>query len=190
MYTTSDLKKGLIIDFDGGPCIVDSVSMSTPSARGANCIFKVRLRNLKSKQKLDKSFRSGETFGVPDFERRPIQFLYADNTGHHFMDTESYDQFALQKEDIDWEMNFLVEELEGVKALTYNEQVIAIELPPTVTLEITETPPAVRGNSATARTKNATLETGHVIQVPEHISQGENVNVDTRSGDFLGRAGK
>ncbi len=83
---------------------------------------------------------------------------------------------------------FLKDELEGIMCLIYNEEVIGLQLPTTVTLEITETPPAIKGASATARTKPATLETGHVVQVPEHISTGDNVNVDTRTGEFLGRA--
>ncbi|MCB9833900.1 MAG: elongation factor P [Planctomycetes bacterium] len=187
MYTTSDLKKGLIIDFEGAPHLVESLSVSTPQARGGATIYKVRLRNLKTKIKTDKSFRGGETFGQPDFQKRPVQFLYRDQDTFHFMDAQSYDQFAFEREDIDWECNFLKEEM-SLFSYVYNEQVIGLDLPPVVELEITETAPAVRGNSATARTKPATLETGHVIQVPEHISQGILARVDTSTGEFLGKA--
>lgn len=190
MYTTSDLKKGLILDFEGAPHVVESLSVSTPQARGASTIHKVRLRNLKTKQKTDKSFRGGDTFGVPDFEKRPIQFLYKDQEAYNFMDKASYDQFAFQAEDVEWESKFLIEDLDGIVALVYNEEIIGLELPPQVVLEITETNPAVKGNSATARSKPATLETGHVVQVPEHISQGEGALVDTRTGEYLGRAQK
>ena len=100
----------------------------------------------------------------------------------------SQDRFSAA--DIEWEARFLKDELEGIKSLVYNEEVIALEMPVTVDLEITETNPAVKGNSATNRTKPAVLETGHSVQVPEHIAQGEIVTVDTRSGDFLGRAKK
>ena len=188
MYTTSDLKKGLIIEFDDAPHMVEKLEVSTPQARGGATIHKVRLRNLKTKGKVDKSFRGGETFGQPDFEKRAVQFLYRDQDKFHFMDAQTFDQFEFELEDIEWEAKFLKDEMEGIKSFVYNDQVIGLEIPPVVELEITETMPAVRGNSATARTKAATLETGHVIQVPEHIAQGVMVKVDTSTGDFLGKA--
>ncbi len=187
MYTTSDLKKGLIIDFEGAPHLVETLSVSSPQARGGATIYKVRLRNLKTRLKTDKSFRGGDTFAQPDFEKRSVQFLYRDQDSFHFMDAKSFDQFSFEREDIEWESLFLKEEME-LKCFVYNEEVIGLELPPVVELEITETDPAVRGNSATARTKPATLETGHVIQVPEHISTGTVARVDTATGEFLGKA--
>ncbi|MEZ6195625.1 MAG: elongation factor P [Planctomycetota bacterium] len=189
MYSTSDLKKGLIIEFEDAPCLVESHQSSDPRARNATVIHKVRLRNLKTNQKLDKSFRSGELFKVPDFQKRKVQYLYQDSTGYHFMDAESYDQFHLPADQLEWESKFLAENMD-VTALVYRDEPIALELPPTVVLEITETIPAVKGNSARARNKPATLTTGFVVQVPEHIAQGESVSVDTRTGEFLGRSSK
>ncbi|MHC4550941.1 MAG: elongation factor P [Planctomycetota bacterium] len=188
MYATSDLKRGLVVEIDGVPHLVESVTVSTPSARGASTIHRVRLRNLKTKQKMDRSFRGGETFGAPDVERRPVQLLYRDAQAFHFMDQESYEQFALDGADLAWETNFLVDEMEDLTALMHDGAPLALELPNNVVLKITETSPSVRGNSATGRTKPATLETGFVVQVPEHIEQGTRVSVDTRSGEFLGRA--
>lgn len=190
MYTTSDLKRGLIVELDGAPHIVESVSVSTPSARGASTIHKTRLRNLKTKQKVDRSFRGGDTFGVPDVERRKVQYLYREPDAFHFMDQDSYEQFHLQAEELEWESKFLVEEMEDITALYYNGHPLALELPNNVALEITETSPAVKGNSATGRTKPATLQTGHVVQVPEHITTGTVVSVDTRTGDFVGRVSR
>ena len=189
MYSTSDLKRGLIIDFEDAPCIVESYQASDPKARGATVIHKVRLRNLKTKQKLDKSFRSGDNFKVPDFSREKVQYLYSDGESLHFMDLTSFEQFFLSAEDLEWESKFLVEEME-VLALVYKDVPIALELPPTVALTITQTNPAVKGNSATSRTKPVELETGHSVNVPEHIGEGERLNIDTRTGDFLGRASK
>lgn len=168
--------------------MVEKLTVSSPQARGGATIYKVRLRNLKTKQKTDKSFRGGETFGVPDFDKRAISFLYKDQDAYHFMDSENYEQFSLQAEDLEWEINFLKEEMEGLKSMVYNEEIIGMELPQVVELEITECAPSVKGNSATARQKPATLETGHVVQVPEHVSQGHIARVDTRTGEFLGRA--
>jgi len=187
MYTTSDLKRGLVVEIDGAPCVVESVQISTPTARGGNTIHRVRLRNLATKQKVDKSFRGGETVSPADVERHPVQFLYRDPDSYHFMDQDSYEQFPLSLEDLEWEKNFLVEEMEGLVALYFNEAPMALELPNNVVLTITETTPAVKGNSATGRTKPATLETGHVIQIPEHIAEGTRVSVDTRTGEFISR---
>ncbi len=188
MYTTSDLKRGLIIETDGGPHLVEGVTANAPTARGASMIYKVRMRNLRTKVKVDKVYRGGETFGIPDVDRRPVQFLYSDATAYHFMDQKTYEQFALQASDLEWERQFLVDDMEGIVAFYYNEAPLALELPNSVPLEITETAPAVKGNSATGRTKPATLETGLVVQVPEHITQGTRVLVDTRTGEFGGRA--
>jgi elongation factor P len=188
MYSASDLKRGVIIELDGAPYAVETVHVVSPSARGANTMYKVRLRNLKTKQKRDESYRGGDTFAEPDFEKRPCQLLYRDATGLHFMDAESYEQFAFQPEDLEWELNFLKDEMEGIQALFYNEEVIGLELPNTVVLTVADTPPAIKGSSATARTKPATLETGHTVTVPEYIESGESLTIDTRTGESLGRA--
>ena len=188
MYSTSDLKKGLIIEYDDAPQLIETLTVASPQARGGATIYKVRLRNLKTKQKIDKSFRSGDTFGMPDFEKRPVQYLYKAGTSYHFMDTSSYDQFEFEAEDLEWEVKFLKDEMDGIMSFVYNDEVIGLELPATVELEITQCDPSVKGNSATSRNKSATLETGHVVSVPEYISQGEIAKVDTRSGEFLGRA--
>jgi len=188
MYTTSDLKKGLLIEMDGAPYVIENVHVSSPSARGANTIHKVRLRNLKTRQKLDKSFRGGDTFAEPDFEKRACQLLYRDSHGIHFMDQESFEQFTFQEADLEWELKFLKDEMEGILALVYNGEVIGLELPTSVALQITDTQPGIKGSSATARTKPATLETGLVVNVPEFIETGETLHIDTRTGESLGRA--
>ena len=188
MYSTSDLEKGLILDYDGAPHVVEATSVSWPSARGGNTIHRVKMRNLKTGQRIDKSFRSGEMFAVPDVDKKPVQFLYAATGSSHFMDLEGYEQFELRDDEIEWERNFLVEGLEGMRAIFYNGSPIALELPNKVALDVTETAPGVKGNSATGRTKPATLETGFVLQLPEHIEQGVKITVDTRTGEFLGRA--
>ncbi|MHC5065994.1 MAG: elongation factor P [Planctomycetota bacterium] len=188
MYSTSDLKRGLIIEIDAAPYLVESVQVSSPTARGGNTIHKARLRNLISKQISDRSFRGGDTFAVPDVDRRPTQYMYSDPEAFHFMDAESYEQFSISKTDLEWESKFLIEGIEDLRAVYYNGAPIGLELPNTIDLEVSETSPAVKGNSATGRTKPATLETGHVVQMPEHIDQGTKVSVDTRTGEYLGRA--
>ena len=187
MYSASDLKRGVIIEFEGAPHLVEGVQISVPTARGGTTVHRTRLRNLKTGQKVDHSFRGGDMATPADVDRRAVQYLYRDPQTFHFMDAESYEQFALDKADLEWETHFLVDDMEGITALFYNEAPLGIELPNHVTLAITETTPAVKGNSATGRTKPATLETGHVIQVPEHVVEGTKVSVDTRTGEFIGR---
>ena len=104
------------------------------------------------------------------------------------MDSADFTQFSFSADDLRDLAPFMTENMEGVEALVVDDEVIAIELPDTVELPITETAPGVRGNSATGRTKPATLSTGHIVQVPEHLDQGEVVRVDTRTGEYLGRA--
>ncbi|MCH2583940.1 MAG: elongation factor P [Planctomycetes bacterium] len=188
MLNPGEFKKGQIIDIDGHPCLIEKIIMQTPSSRGGNTIWKVRARNLRTKQKVDKPFRSGDTASEPDFEKRHVQFLYRDTSDLHFMDMDSYDQFALPIDGYSEEAGYLTDNLEGIRSLVLEDEVIGIEMPQTVDIVITECDPAVKGNSATARQKTATLETGLVIQVPEHISSGENVRVDTTNGKFIGRA--
>lgn len=188
MYTSSDLKRGLLIELEGAPYLIEKVTVSSPSARGGNTIYKVRLRNMKTKQKLDKSYRGGDTFAEPDFEKRPCQMLYKDASGMHFMDQENFEQFTFQEDALEWELNFLQDEMEGIVALYYNEEVIGLELPNFVILKITDTAPGIKGSSATARTKPATLETGLVVQIPEHIDLGDSLKIDTRTGESIGRA--
>jgi elongation factor P len=190
MLSPGDLKRGAIIEIDGNPCLIESISVQTPSSRGATTLWKVRARNLKDKRKVDKVYKGGDTIVEPNFEKRRVQLLFADAAGLHFMDLESYDQFALPREAVEEEAKYIVDGLEGISALVLDESVIGIEIPETVALRIAECAPAVKGNSATGRTKPATLETGLVVQVPEHFEAGEVVRVDTTAGKFLGRASK
>lgn len=190
MFSPGDLKRGLIIEIDGGPCVVEKIDIQTPSARGANQLWKVRARNLKTKQKVDRVYRGGDAIVEPNFEKRQVQYLYGDGTHHHFMDVQDYDQFPLAADQIEDESQYLVENMEGIFALVYEEEVIGIELPLVLDLQITECDPTAKGNSATGRTKRAVLESGLTLQVPEHLDQGDTIRVDTTTGKFVSRVSK
>ena len=123
-----------------------------------------------------------------DFARREVTFMYADNEAAHFLDTGDYNQYALSRDEVANELQYITEGLQGMLAMIYNGQCVGIQLPTAVDLKITQCDPAVKGNSATSRTKPATLETGLMVHVPEYLKEGELVRVDTRSGDFLSRA--
>lgn len=183
-----DIKTGNIFNYNDAPCIIETITVQSPSARGAATFYKYRARNLITKQKVDITLRGGESLNEADFHRRPIKYLYADPTHLHFMDAENYEQYDLTRDSVEEESKYLTEELEGIQALIYNDECVGIQLPVTVVLTITETDPAMRAASATARTKPARLDTGLVVQVPEYLSTGEKVKIDTRSGEFIGRA--
>lgn len=187
MVPAKDFKKRMVVEIDGAPHIIEQIQVQTPSARGAATLYKVRARNLKTRNRVEKTYRGTDALAESSFERRPVQFLYRDPDGFHFMDSTDFNQFHFSAEDLEDQAPFMTENMEGVEALLVNEEVIGIEIPDTVALPIVETSPGVRGNSATGRTKPATLSTGHVIQVPEHLEQGVTVKVDTRTGEYLGR---
>src|SRR4051794_32861310 len=178
----------MVVEIDGAPHIIEHIQVQTPSARGAATLYKVKARNLKTKARVEKAYRGTDSLNESSFERRPVQFLYRDPEGCHFMDSADFNQFSFSTDDLRDQLPFMTENMEGVEALVVDDEVIAVELPDTVDLPIVETAPGVRGNSATGRTKPATLSTGHVIQVPEHLEQGVTVRVDTRTGEYLGRA--
>ena len=183
-----EIKPGAVVNYAGAPVLIESVNVQTPSARGAATLYKFRGRNLVSKQKTDITLKGGESLDQADFERRPVKFMYADATHMHFLDQSDYNQWSLTLEDLEDAGNYITEQLEGMLVMIYNDECVGIQLPTAVELVITQCDPGVRGNSATSRTKPATLETGLVVHVPEYISQGEKVKVDTRTGDYLSRA--
>ena len=188
MIKACDIKRSTVVSFDGIPHIVEDLQVQTPSARGGATLYKVRFRNVKTRQKLDQTFKGDDPLKETDLDRQEIQYLFSDSAGLTFMNLADYSQFTIPAEELEDERRFLIDGLEGIMALISDGRVLGIELPPTVELEVVATDPGMRGASATARTKPATLSTGHVIRVPEYLEKGEMVRVDTRTGEFLGRA--
>ncbi|MDR1483201.1 MAG: elongation factor P [Planctomycetaceae bacterium] len=183
-----EIKRGEVVVYNESPCIIEGINVQSPSARGAATLYKFRARNLVSKQKVDITLKGTESLDTADFRKRDVKYLYSDSDECVFMDNEDFNQYSLRKEDVVDEMRFITEELEGVRALIYNDECVGIEVPAAVSLKVIKCDPAARGNSATSRSKPATLETGLEIQVPEYLNEGEVVRVDTRSGEFLSRA--
>ncbi|HEY1602820.1 MAG TPA: elongation factor P [Pirellulales bacterium] len=183
-----DIKTGAILNYQDAPCVIETISVQSPSARGAATLYKYRARNLVTKQKVDITLKGGESLPEADFHRRPVKLMYADASDMHFLDEEDFNQYALPLADVAEEAKYLTERLEGVQILIYNDQAVGLQVPPTVELVIAECDPAVRGNSATGRTKAAKLETGLTVQVPEYLSTGETIKVDSRTAQFLSRA--
>ncbi len=187
MFSTSDFKRGLVIQLDGAPCLITDVTTQSPTARGANTMVKTRYRNLITGQVLDKTFRSGDKVDEADFERHKGQFLYADGGSGVFMDLENYEQFEMPPEEFESLSLFLLDGTEVVLGL-FEGRMVNVDLPLTVELTVVETPPVIKNATATAETKEAILETGLKIRVPPYLESGEKVKVDTRDGRFLSRA--
>jgi len=183
-----DIKPGSVVNHQGAPVLIESVSVQSPSARGAATLYKFRGRNLVTHQKSDIALKGGESLEAADFQRRAVKMMYADATHVHLLDQNDYNQYSLPLDQVEEQRGYMTEELEGMLALIYNDRCVGLQLPTAVELTVTECDPGIRGNSATGRTKPATLETGLVVQVPEYLSQGEKVKVDTRNGQFLSRA--
>ncbi|GFO54846.1 elongation factor P 1 [Geomonas sp. Red276] len=187
MYTTNDFKKGLVIQLDAAPCVIVDVSFQSPSARGANTMVKTKYKNLITGQVLEKTFRSGDKVDEADFERHKGQFLYADGAKGIFMDLETYEQFEMEEDSFSALAPFLLDGTE-VQLGIFQERMVNVDLPMVVELVVTETLPALKNATATAQTKEATLETGHKLQVPPYLETGEKIKVDTRDGRFISRA--
>lgn len=188
MIKACDLGRNGIVSINGSPYIVEDLKVSTPSARGAASIYRFRFRNLITKVKLDQACHGDDKFDELDFEKRQVQFLYKEQNGAYtFMDVDDYSQFSLSADDLGDQIYYLIEDMEDIKALIVNGNPVAIELPPNVALKIADCEPTMKGQTVTARTKSATLQTGLSIQVPEYITAGETVKVSTATGEFLGR---
>jgi len=185
MYSTTDFRNGLKIEIDGIPYIIVEFQHVNPGKGSAFC--RTRLKNLKTGQVLDKTYKSGEKVDKPDIDPRTLQFLYSTGDDYNFMDTSTYDQFAIQKKNLGGAELFMKENAE-VEVLFHNGEAITVELPMFVNLQVTETDPGVRGDTASGGTKPATVETGAVVKVPLYLEQGEIIKIDTRTKEFVERA--
>ena len=188
MPKASELKKGTVVEINGEPYIVKSLESRSPSSRGAQTIYKIRFNNAQTGQKHDESCKADDMFTEVDLIKRQVQFLYQDGDMFTFMDVEDYSQYTLGKSELEDDLGYLTDGLEGIYALIVDDRVLGVELPQTVSLEITDTAPAIKGASATSRTKPATLVTGLEVQVPEYIETGEIIKINTDTGKFMSRA--
>ncbi len=183
-----DAKPGAILLHNEAPHIIETVNVQSPSARGGNTLYKFRARNLVTQQKADFTCKGTDLLSEADFQRREVTLMYSDGDKVHFLDSQDYNQYQLPVADVAEQMQYITENLTGILAQIYNDECVGLQLPASVELKITQCDPGVKGNSATSRTKPATLETGVIVQVPEYLKEGETIKVDTRTGDFLGRA--
>ncbi|MEX2473930.1 elongation factor P-like protein YeiP [Marinobacter sp.] len=188
MPKASDIKKNSAVDYDGRAYFVKDIERSVPQGRAGGSLYRMRLYDVVTGSKLDETFKDSDMLNLADLVRRPVSFSYSDGDEYVFMDSEDFTQYGLNREAIADELLFIGEETQGLMVILVSDAPVALDLPPTVDLEILETDPSVKGGSATARTKPAKLTTGLVIQVPEHISTGDRIKINVDERRFLGRA--
>ena len=185
MISTGDLRKGITLELEGTLYTVldyQHIKMGRGSAQ-----IRMKLKDVRAGHIIERTFQAGEKFVRARVERQRVQYLYNDGDLFHFMNTESYEQIALNRDKMGDAVNYLRENA-TCEVLTHGDEAIGVELPAAVELMVAETDPGVRGDTAQGGTKPARLETGITVQVPLFISTGEMVKVDTRSGEYLERA--
>ena len=190
MPKASEIKKNNTVVFDGKTCIVRDIERSVPQGRAGGSIYRMRMYDVVTGAKYDETFKDSDTLDMADLIRRPAMFSYIDGEEYVFMDKEDYTPYHLNKDSIENEALFINEDTDGIQVVIVSEVPVALDLPMSVELEVVETYPSIKGASATSRTKPATLSTGLVVQVPEYISTGEWIKVNTEERKFQSRADK
>lgn len=184
MISSNDFRTGVTIELDGSVWRVVEFLHVKPGKGSA--FVRTKLKNVQNGNVVERTFRAGETVPQANIEKRTMQYTYKDGENFVFMDMETYEEARLNPEQIGDRVLYLKEEME-VNVLFWEEQVLEVELPTSVFLEVTETDPGVKGDTATGGSKPATVETGAQVMVPLFISVGEKIKVDTRDGSYLGR---
>ena len=184
MITAGDLRKGVTFEYEGKVYVVVDF-MHVKPGKGA-AFVRTKLRNIISGGIVETSFRPTEKFPLARIERKDMQYLYGDDDFYNFMDVETYDQISLTKDAVGDALKF-VKENEMCKVCSHNGSVFAVEPPLFVELEITDTEPGFKGDTATGATKPATVETGAVVYVPLFVNQNDVIKIDTRTGEYLSR---
>lgn len=184
MYTAGELKKGLKIQIDEEPYIIIDFQFTKPGKGQA--LYRCKLKNMINDTIIDRTYRSGDTFEVPNLEERKMQYLYNQEDEFYFMDVNNYEQSVLTREHVGDATNYLIDNLE-VYILFFEGRPIGIRLPNFVNLTVTRADPWVKGDSATGDNKLVTLETGYSVRVPPFIEEGEKLTIDTRTGEYVTR---
>ncbi|UJF31267.1 elongation factor P [Paenibacillus hexagrammi] len=185
MISVNDFKTGLTIEVDGDLFTVQDFQHVKPGKGAA--FVRSKLKNLRNGNTVERTFRAGENVGRAHIDNRAMQYLYASGSEHTFMDTETFDQISLEQDQLKWELNFLKENM-MIKIMSYQGEILGINMPKSVELKVEETEPGIKGNTATGATKSAKLETGLNVQVPLFINEGDVLLIDTDDGKYISRA--
>ncbi|VDH00153.1 Elongation factor P [Lysinibacillus sphaericus] len=185
MISVNDFKTGLTIEVDGDIWRVMEFQHVKPGKGAA--FVRSKLRNLRSGNVNEKTFRAGEKVAKAQIDNKRMQYLYANGDDHVFMDNESFEQIELPTKQIEEELNYLKENME-VHVIQYKEEVLGVEVPATVVLEVAETEPGIKGDTASGGSKPAKLETGLTVQVPFFVNTGDKLIINTGEGEYVSRA--
>ena len=185
MISVNDFKTGLTIEVDGGIWRVLDFQHVKPGKGAA--FVRSKLKNLRTGAVQEKTFRAGEKVAKAQIDNRKMQYLYANGDQHVFMDVESYDQIELSASVIEYELKFLKENME-VHIMMYQSETLGVELPNTVVLEVAETEPGIKGDTASGGTKPAVMETGVTVQVPFFVNQGDRLIINPSEASYVSRA--
>ena len=184
MISTSDFRTGLTIEIDGDVFQIVDFQHVKPGKGAA--FVRSKLRNVRTGSTIDKTFNPSEKIPKAHIDRRDVQYLYNDGQSYHFMDMETYDQFSMEKEELNDALKYLKENM-TIQILMFQQKSIGIDLPNFVELKVVETAPGIKGDTASGGTKPATLETGYVVQVPFFMNEGDVLQIDTRTGHYIKR---
>ncbi|MFD0943611.1 elongation factor P [Savagea faecisuis] len=185
MISVNEFRTGLTIEVDGDIWRVLEFQHVKPGKGAA--FVRSKLRNLRNGNIQEKTFRGGEKVNRAQIDNRKMQYLYANGDAHVFMDNETYDQIEIPSDKIEYELKFLLENME-VSIMQYEGEVLGVSLPVTVTLEVAETEPGIKGDTASGGSKPAKMETGLVVQVPFFVNAGDKLVVNTEEGEYVSRA--
>jgi elongation factor P len=184
MIDTGGLRRGITLDMNGE--LVKVTDFQHVKQGRGSAFVRMTMRNLRTGSTTQDTFNAGTKFQTARLERRHVQFLYQDGDEYNFMDNDTFDQFSLPA-DVLGETRQYLKENDSIDLLTYQEQPVDVELPVTVTLEVVETDPGYKGDTATGGNKPAKVETGLMVTVPLFINEGDQIKVDTRTGEYLER---
>ena len=185
MISVNDFKTGLTIEVDNGIWQVLEFQHVKPGKGAA--FVRSKLRNLRNGNIQEKTFRGGEKVEKAHIENRKMQYLYASGEMHTFMDLESYEQLEIPAKQIEYELKFILENME-VQVISYQNEILGVQLPNNVELEVTETEPGIKGDTASGGSKPAVTETGLTVQVPFFVNPGDKLIVNTTDGKYVSRA--
>ncbi|MBK5144872.1 elongation factor P-like protein YeiP [Budviciaceae bacterium BWR-B9] len=189
MPKANEIKRGMAVNYNGKMLLVRDIEVQSPSARGASTLYKMRFSDIVTGLKVEERFKGDDIIEEINLSRRQVTFSYIDGDEYVFMDNEDYTPYIFKQEQIEEELLFIPEGgMPGIQVLTVEGRVIALELPQTVDMEIIETAPGIKGASASARNKPATMSTGLVIQVPEYLDSGEKIRIHIPERRYMGRA--
>ena len=188
MPKASEIKKGFVIESNGKMLLIKDIEITTPGGRGGAKIYKLRCTDLATGSRVDERFKSDDVVDTVEMTKRASAFSYTDGDEYVFVDTENFDQYSFNKEDIQDELLFFNEDTQGLFVILVDGKAASLELPASVELVIEETDPSIKGASASARTKPARFATGLTIQVPEYIATGDKVKINTAERKYISRA--